>query len=171
MGTVNPTQSSPGDTIEASDVNTPVNQIAAVINGGIETVNLADDAVTTAKIAAGAVTAAKMQYGLVRHRQGGTTGDGSWATAGTSNTDTSAKSVFMQTGTVTTNSGSDLTVTFPTAFSQKPQVFVNIAGDTTISANGYAEIVSRSTTTTVIRAFNTAGAQIAESVNWLAIGQ
>lgn len=60
MGTVNPSQSSPGDTIEAADVNTPVNQLAAVINGSIETVNLADSAVTTAKLADGSVTAAKI---------------------------------------------------------------------------------------------------------------
>lgn len=40
MGLVNPSQSSPGETIEAADVNTPVNQLAAVINGEIENVNV-----------------------------------------------------------------------------------------------------------------------------------
>ena len=63
MCLVNPTQSNPGDTIEASDVNDPVNQLAAVINGGIETVNIADNAVTTAKIADGNVTASKLDFG------------------------------------------------------------------------------------------------------------
>jgi hypothetical protein len=52
IGLVSPSQSNPGDTIEASDINTPVNQLAAVINGNIETANLADGAVTAAKIAA-----------------------------------------------------------------------------------------------------------------------
>ncbi len=60
MGLVTPQQSSPGETIEAADVNTPVNQIAAVINGSIETVNLADSSVTTAKVADGAITNAKL---------------------------------------------------------------------------------------------------------------
>lgn len=59
MGTVNPSQSSPGDTIEAADVNLPVNQLAAVINGGIETVNIADNAVTAAKVADGTITPSK----------------------------------------------------------------------------------------------------------------
>jgi hypothetical protein len=40
MGLVSPTQSSPGDTIEADDINTPINQLAAVINGGIENSNI-----------------------------------------------------------------------------------------------------------------------------------
>lgn len=59
IGLVSPTQSSPGETIEASDINTPVNQLAAVINGSIETANLADSAVTTAKLADGAITPPK----------------------------------------------------------------------------------------------------------------
>jgi hypothetical protein len=60
MGLVNPTQSAPGETIEADDINTPVNQLAAVINGSIETANIADSAVTTAKIADSNVTTAKL---------------------------------------------------------------------------------------------------------------
>lgn len=59
LGVVNPTQSNPGDTIEADDINTPVNQLAAVINGTIETTNLADNAVTTAKVADGSINPAK----------------------------------------------------------------------------------------------------------------
>lgn len=60
IGLVNPTQSAPGETIEAADINTPVNQLAAVINGSIEAANLASSAVTTAKIADGTVTNAKL---------------------------------------------------------------------------------------------------------------
>jgi len=60
MATVNPSQSAPGDTIEAADVNTPVNQLAAQINGNIDSTNLADSAVTASKIATGAVSTAKV---------------------------------------------------------------------------------------------------------------
>jgi hypothetical protein len=63
MTVVNPTQSSPGDTIEAADVNTPVNQLAAVLNGNVDSTNLADNAVATAKIADSAVTPAKLLTG------------------------------------------------------------------------------------------------------------
>lgn len=59
MGLVSPTQSSSGDTIEAADINDPINQLAAVINGSIETANLADSAVTTVKLANASVTPAK----------------------------------------------------------------------------------------------------------------
>lgn len=60
LGLVSPTQSNPGETIESSDINTPVNQLAAVINGNIETANLADSAVTTGKLADGSVTGDKV---------------------------------------------------------------------------------------------------------------
>lgn len=63
IGLVSPTQSSAGETIEAADINTPVNQLAAVINGSIETANLADSAVTTAKLADASVTPAKLLAG------------------------------------------------------------------------------------------------------------
>jgi hypothetical protein len=62
MGLVSPTQSSAGETIEAADINTPVNQLAAVINGSIETANLADGAVTTAKLADDSVAAEKIDW-------------------------------------------------------------------------------------------------------------
>lgn len=63
MSIVNPSQSSPGDTIDASDINNPVNQLAAVVNGNIDSTNLAANAVTTAAVANGAVTAAKVATG------------------------------------------------------------------------------------------------------------
>lgn len=50
MGTVSTTLPSDGQTIDASDVNTPINAIITEINGNIETTNLADDAVTAAKV-------------------------------------------------------------------------------------------------------------------------
>lgn len=61
MTLVTPQQSSPGDTIEASDINTPVNQLAAVINGNVDSNNLANGAVTVTKIASGATLPTVMQ--------------------------------------------------------------------------------------------------------------
>jgi len=49
MSLVSPSQSNPGDTIDASDINNPINQIAAVVNGGIDSTNIANNAVTPAK--------------------------------------------------------------------------------------------------------------------------
>lgn len=66
MGLVSPQQSNPGDTIEAADINTPVNQLAAVINGNIEAANLADSAVTTAKVADSSITGPKLDAATVR---------------------------------------------------------------------------------------------------------
>jgi hypothetical protein len=60
MGLVSPTQSNPGDTIEAADVNTPVNELADAVNGNIDTENLADGAVTTPKLEDAAISTAKI---------------------------------------------------------------------------------------------------------------
>lgn len=59
MGLISPQQISDGTTIDAADVNTPINTIANEVNGSLDANNLADDAVTTAKIADDAVTDAK----------------------------------------------------------------------------------------------------------------
>lgn len=60
MGLVNPQQSQPNDTIEASDINTPVNQIAAVVNGNIDATNIAASAITDTQIAAGGLKPTKI---------------------------------------------------------------------------------------------------------------
>jgi hypothetical protein len=72
MTTVTPSQSSPGETIEAADINTPVNQIAAVVNGNIDDTNvsgisgskISDGTLTTAKYANDSVTYAKAAAGF-----------------------------------------------------------------------------------------------------------
>ena len=56
MATINPATVTDGETIDASDLNNPINTIADEINGNLDAENLANNAVTTAKIAAGAVT-------------------------------------------------------------------------------------------------------------------
>ena len=55
MGLVNPTQVVSGNEIKASDVNTPVNQLANVINGNIESVNIKDGGIGANKLGTGAV--------------------------------------------------------------------------------------------------------------------
>jgi hypothetical protein len=53
LGLVSPSQSNAGDEITAAKINNPINQLAAQINGNIDTNNIADSAITTAKVAAG----------------------------------------------------------------------------------------------------------------------
>lgn len=116
-----------------------------------------------------AITAAKMLYGVVRNRQGGNSGDATWATSGTTNVDTSAKDVFVQAGTnVSTNAGSK-SVTFPTAFNYAPVVFLQ---NVTNSAH-FCTIDSTPTTTGfAFECWNTANALVnSEVVFWVAIGQ
>lgn len=97
MGLVSPTQSSPGETIEASDINDPINQLAAVINGNIEAANLADSAVTTAKLANGSITASKL----------GTTADAGYVATGETTTSTSFTDLTTTTDTVTVTVGTN----------------------------------------------------------------
>jgi hypothetical protein len=60
MGLVSPSQSNPNDTIEAADINNPINQLAAVINGGIDTNNIIDGGIATADLADASITGAKL---------------------------------------------------------------------------------------------------------------
>jgi len=56
MTLVSPTQVSDGSTIDASDVNTPINQLAAVINGNIDNSNIVSGAaIDGAKLAANSI--------------------------------------------------------------------------------------------------------------------
>jgi len=59
MGFVTPTQVNPNDDVNNTSVNIPINQLAAVINGQIDSTNLASASVDTSKIADGSVTNSK----------------------------------------------------------------------------------------------------------------
>lgn len=73
MGTISVSLPSDGDTIDAADYNTPIQQVVDEINGNLDNANidaaaaiagtkLADSAITTAKINDDAVTAAKIDW-------------------------------------------------------------------------------------------------------------
>lgn len=126
------------------------------------------------------VAASKLVHGRVRNRQGGTTGDNTYWTSGTSNTDTTGKAIFFQAGSVGTATGSDTTVTYPTAFSQVPLVLATVnganAGTSGVTQNAFAIVVSKTTTTCVLRTINNvvsggSTGQSDQNVAWFAIGQ
>lgn len=108
--------------------------------------------------------------GLVRQRQGGTTGDSSWITRGTSNTDTTAKAVFIQVGSsVLGTAHASVAITFPVAFAQIPWVLTG-----TSSANSVNDIYAtvRDVTITGFNLYNnSSGNGNNESASWIAIGQ
>lgn len=65
MGLVSPSQSNAGDLITAAAINSPVNQLAAVVNGNIDSTNILDSSVSTPKIALNAVTGDKLATGAI----------------------------------------------------------------------------------------------------------
>lgn len=169
MTLVSPAQSNANDTIEAADINTPVNQLAAVINGNIENDNikanagidaskLADGTLATAKLADGAVTPAKM-LGIDMFAVGSTIA-GTSPAAGTGQ-------FYIQAGTsVGTFSSNALDVVFPTAFPNGLLTVVIVDGD---SSTGVAKSIGHSSTSkTGFRAQSPNNG--VQRINWIAIG-
>lgn len=134
MGLISPTQSADGETIEASDINNPVNTIANEFNGNIEAVNIKDATITGAKIAAGTVTTSNLVDASVTNAKLSTTAGepgGVWTTytptltnitLGTGGTVTGSymqigKTVFARVnitfGTSGAGNGSDMTISLP----------------------------------------------------------
>lgn len=172
MATISVSLPSDGETADAADYNTPITTIVSEFNGNIDNANIKSAAgIATSKIATdGGLTRASLQHGLVRQRQGGASGDASWATAGTTNVDTSAKQVFIQCGAIAV-SANPTTVTFPVAFTYAPLVIVSLASAT--SANAFVVQTTAATTTQAsFRCVNDSGSAVTtETVNWIAIGQ
>lgn len=107
--------------------------------------------------------------GLVRSRQGGSSSD--VTTEGTTTYDTSGDPIFIQTGTKLIDANPK-TITFPTAFTQKPQLFVQVI--TQVGANCYAITPSSgiTTTTCTIGVITDSGvANTGQTVFWMAIGK
>jgi hypothetical protein len=105
---------------------------------------------------------------FAKWRQGGASGNASWATQGSTNTDISAKKVFVQAGSLVMSAGGDVTVTFPVPFEQVPLVLG--AANTAVGASTFAVIISVSTTQFTARLY-TGSARAAEHLAWLEIGQ
>jgi hypothetical protein len=146
-----------------------INEFTANAGVTIDGVLLKDSKMNGSYITNSTVKSAQMLYGMVRARQGGTTGDASWATVGTSNTDTSAKDVFIQVGSRAITA-TPTTITFPNAFTQVPIVFATTYLPT--SVNAFTEITAVTTTTFSMRMFTDTGvAATTEFAFWMAIGQ
>jgi hypothetical protein len=140
---------------------------AKILDANVTTAKINDSAVTTAKINADAVTDAKLIYGKLRSRQGGSATN--WGTSGTTTYDYSAVNVYEQCGTASGNSGADVTVTFPTAFNQVPNITATCS--TANSANCYTIVVTKSATQFTFRCIDAGGTQRSEEIFWRAIGE
>lgn len=70
MSLVSPSQSAAGETIDAADINTPINQIAAVVNGNLDDNNIAsvsgtkitDATIANGKLTNDTITGAKINF-------------------------------------------------------------------------------------------------------------
>jgi len=154
MTLVSPTQVSPNDEVAASSINTPVNQIAAVVNGNIDDTNIAsvsgskltNATVTTAKINNAAVTADKLSTGATK------------ATVATSETTGSA------TATDLTTSGPSVTVTI--GANRLALVVVRVQfSDTTANAAGLLYVtVSGASTITAYQVGNNRSATAGQAI-------
>lgn len=120
-------------------------------------------------IQAATLKAAEMFMGMVYRRQGGTTGNADWSTAGSNNTDTSAKDVFFQVGSANSSNAGSATVTYPVAYSFVPLVFM-----ISVASGGFsmAQIESNSTTNFTFSSFAAAGTRNNNILTyWISIGQ
>lgn len=174
MGVISPAQVSDGTTIDASDLNNPINTIANEMNGGLDNNNIkAGAGISGAKLATD--IPATSVLGLVKQRQGGAAGDATWRTPGATNVSMVAKSIKVQVGAVATSTGADITVTFPEAFTQIPLVVATVTGNNAGSAgptqNAFAVITDKTLTTFAIRTVNDAGGASNQTCDWVAYGQ
>lgn len=119
-------------------------------------------------IQAATLKAAQMFKGLIYQRQGGNSLDLDWAAGGTTNTDISAKDVFIQAGSTGTING-NITVTFPVAFNAVPIVIAVTAS--ALSTNCFTLVPGATKTTCTIRQIiDTGVAATTENAYWMAIG-
>lgn len=112
--------------------------------------------------------------GIISARKGGSATN--WAVSGSTDYNVSDVNTQLQCGVAGTDTGSDVTVTFPNAHTQKPIVICstfggNSGGDSGLTQNAFAEATGAVTTTTVaLRTMNTSASQSNQAVAWLSIG-
>lgn len=180
--TLTATQTLTNKTLTSPTINTPtitnatinadaltgfsVSNTGTIYGVSVTTGVITSASVGTSALVAAAVTAAKMQYGMVRQRQGGTTGDASWLTNGTSSTDTSAKGVFIQVGNAAATAQTT-SISFPVAFTQIPLVIATPSGGAGLFSAGWYVV----TQTTTSFSFVAADYTKVTGISWIAIGQ
>jgi hypothetical protein len=172
MGHISPSQVNTNDSIVKGLWNDPVNTITNEFNGNIDDSNIKiGAAIATAKLATDAgITRGMLQNGLIRYRQGSTTGDNSWQTPGGNNTDVSTKTTFIQAGSSVGTGSGDFAITFPVAFTQVPLIVATVTSAS--GANAVVQITIVTTTTFTCRVHRNAdNVDVAENFNWIAIGQ
>ena len=122
--------------------------------------------IVSGAIPADAVNDSQMIYGKVRSRQGGSAT--AWNTNGATTYDVSATNTFIQCGAQGLSTvGVDVTITFPTAFTNKPIVILTVM--TSNVANVYATANTITTTGFKMRALDGDGS--GEVCGWIAIGE
>ena len=157
-----------GATILAAHINTDVDKIYAEFNGSIDNSNIK----ASAAIAESKLSLPTRLYQA--ERQGGSATD--WNTSGTT-TRTVANPV-VQSGTIVMGSQSfsspvyyaTANITFPTAYTNKPMVFVTMSNVSATAAFG-AAVGSISTTGCTLTVNSLTDGYVAGStVHWMAIG-
>lgn len=125
----------------------------------------------TGGVANNTISPAALLNGLVAQRQGGTTGNTSWQTSGTSNTNTSTVNAFIQVG-VGNIAGAETIVTFPVAFNQTPIVLGAPNTATGFNTSFRARNVTTTGFTAILIETTTSGTPPPdENFGWMAVGQ
>lgn len=155
-------------TLNSSGVLTP----SSMGDNTVPTAAIIDGNVTLAKHAADSVDDTKVGDRVPQfyRRQGGSASD--WSTQGT--TTQTPTAVRMQGGvirvTVTASVVGSASVTFPTAFSNKPLAFATIVDGSSTAWISSITAVSASAITVQVLQYENASATTTVDVNWLAIG-
>ncbi len=117
------------------------------------------------------VTGVMMVKGIVYRRQGGVSGDGSWATPGTLNTDVSSKNVVRQAGSVASSSAGEINVVFPVAFLETPNVQATLSSEGSSQGAFMVDAYAISTTGFFFSVWDVSSARATKNIQWVAEGQ
>jgi len=177
MPYVVPTLPSDGDAANASDISTPINQITAVVNGNIDSTNLADASVTAAKIVDASITSAKLATTAGEIGGAWTAWTPTWTnltagngtiTARYTKTGKTVKGYLRVTFGSTTTIGSAPTFTLPVSAAShyntpNNQIAYGYAEDAGTAAYNIVVFVDNSTTVGLLRIAAASGAYVANA--------